>query len=62
MMDVMPPSLGRRIILSLLGYHCRDGRWVGPGPDLSEEQVDRMSATQWTRYVARWVTSATATN
>jgi hypothetical protein len=56
------PAVSRRLILSLLGYRCRDGLWVGPGPPLSEEQVDRLSAAQWRRYIGRWLSSATATN
>lgn len=59
---VIPIALARRLILALLGYRCRDGVWCGPGPYLTEEQVDTMSARAWSRYIRRWVTSAAATN
>jgi hypothetical protein len=62
MKDVIPRSLSRRVIVALLGYHYLDGVWSGPGPDLTEEQLDRMTAAQWSRYLRRWSASAAATN
>jgi hypothetical protein len=62
MNDVLPASLSRRLLLALLGYRCVDGVWCGPGPCLSEEQVDAMSDAQWSRYLRRWLTSATSAN
>jgi hypothetical protein len=63
MTDVLPTSLQRRLLLSLLGFRWRAGAWCGPhGPLLTEEQVDRMTAAQWTRYLRRWRASASAMN
>jgi hypothetical protein len=58
---LIPTVLGRRMILAFLGYRCLDGVWCGPGPSLSEEQLDAMSDRAWRRFIARWLTSATAT-
>jgi hypothetical protein len=62
MKALLPIPLSRRLILSLIGYRCLDGVWCGPGPLLTEEQLDRLSERRWRAFVARWLTSATATN
>jgi hypothetical protein len=56
---VIPRAVDRRLLLALLGYRCVDGLWVGPGPLVSEEAVDRMSPQAWGQWVRRWATSAT---
>ena len=59
MNDLIPRSLGRRLILALIGFRVIDGCWwLGP-ERLTEEQVDTMTAAQWSRYLRRWVGSAT---
>ena len=62
MKDLLPISLTRRIVLSLLGFRTIDGAWWLDRECLTEEQLDTMSAAQWSRYVRRWLTSAAATN
>jgi hypothetical protein len=53
MPTLMPQGLARRLRLAFLGYRALDGWWVGPGPDLTEEEVDGMTPRQWSRWVAR---------
>jgi hypothetical protein len=62
MKDVIPTALGRRLILALLGYHCVEGVWCGPGPRLTEEAVDMMPERRWRAFLRRWLTSAAPTN
>jgi hypothetical protein len=56
--SLIPQGIGRRLVLSLLGYRIVDGLWNGPGPCLSEEELDGMSDRRWRRFVARWLSSA----
>ncbi|HEX9872530.1 MAG TPA: hypothetical protein VGC99_28820 [Candidatus Tectomicrobia bacterium] len=62
MKALIPQSLTRRLILSLIGFRTYDGAWWRGPERLTEEQVDAMSAAQWNRYGRRWLSSAAATN
>jgi hypothetical protein len=59
---LIPTALSRQLLITLLGYRCLDGVWVGPGPQVSEEALDQMPERRWQAFLRRWLTSAAATN
>jgi hypothetical protein len=63
MTTIIPPAVGRRLILALLGYRYQGDLWAGPsGPLFTDEQLDTMSERRWRAFVRCWLTSAAPTN
>jgi hypothetical protein len=60
MKDMVPASLNRRLMLSLLGWRFDRGVWSLGGQTLTEEDVDRMSARAWQAFVRLELVSAGA--